>query len=128
MTSEFETTLDLYRRNIVDYKVSGNAAFKVAADVAKKWLDDHLALLNTQADAKATEIQQFVENYDKSDVELASLKNDMRMVRQKGPELQTLYETEHNSEVREEIDYTQYYAKGAVLFGVGALIAVASVI
>jgi anion-transporting ArsA/GET3 family ATPase len=130
MGSEFDTTLDLYRRNLVEYKVSGNAAFKVAAENAKKWLDDSLKTMETNADKNKKEIEEFVKNYDKSDKELAELKADMQKIREEGPELQVTYETEHESLKEEEaaVDYTAYYTKGAVLAGVIALAAVASVI
>lgn len=128
MTSEFEKTLDLYRKNLVEYKVSGNAAYKVASDTAKKWLDDSIKSMEENADKNKKEIQEFVENYDKSDAELASLKKDMQEIRKKGPELQILYETEHEAEVIPEMDYTFYYTKGAVLAGVIGLVAVASFI
>ena len=130
MESEFEKTLDLYRKNIVEYKVSGNAAYKVAAENAKKWLDDSLKSMEESADKNKKEIEDFVKNYDKSDAELASLKKDMREVREKGPELQTMYETEHQSQQQEEVavDFSVYYTKGVVLAGVIALAVVASVI
>lgn len=126
--SEFEKTLELYKKNLVEYKVSGNAAYKVASDTAKKWLDDYLKFLEDRAEKNKKEIQEFVDNYDKSDAELASLKKDMREIREKGPELQIMYETEKEAEVGVEVDYTSYYAKGAVLVGVIALVAVASFI
>jgi chromosome segregation ATPase len=130
METEFNRTLDLYKKNLVEYKVSGNAAFKVAADNAKKWLDDSLKSMEEQAEKNKKEIEDFVKNYDKSDAELASLKKDMRAIREKGPELQAIYETEHESRKEEEaiVDYSQYYIKGAVLMGVGVLAVVASVI
>jgi len=130
MGSDFENALELYRRNLVEYKVSGNAAFKVASDNAKKWLDDSLKTMEDTADKNKKEIEEFVKNYDKSDEELAALKEDMRKVRTEGPELQGIYETEHESLKEEEaiVDYTAYYAKGAVLAGVIALVTVASVI
>jgi PDZ domain-containing secreted protein len=130
MEREFEKTLDLYRKNLVEYKVSGNAAYKVASDTAKKWLDDSLKTMETTADKNKKEIEDFVKNYDKSDTELASLKKEMRSIRKEGPELQVLYETEHKSQKEEEveIDFTTYYTKGAVLMGVIGLAAVASFI
>jgi hypothetical protein len=91
-------------------------------------LDDYLKFLEDRADKNKKEIQEFVDNYDKSDAELASLKKDMRKIREQGPELQIMYETEKEAEVGVEVDYTSYYAKGAVLVGVIALVAVASFI
>jgi hypothetical protein len=130
MGSDFENTLDLYRRNLVEYKVSGNSAFKVASDNAKKWLDDSLKTMEENADKSKKEIEDFVKTYDESDKDLATLKDEMREIREEGPELQVTYETEHESLKQEEvaIDYTTYYTKGAVLAGVIALVAVASVI
>lgn len=130
METAFNRTLDLYKKNLVEYKTSGNAAFKVAADNAKKWLDDSLKTMEDRAEKNKKEIEDFVKNYDKNNAELASLKKDMRAIRQKGPELQVIYETEHESRKQEEVpvDYSQYYIKGAVLIGVGVLAVVASVI
>lgn len=125
----FDQALKLYRTNMTEYKVSGNAAFKTASDTAKKWLDDYLQSLEENADKNKKDIEDFVKNYDQSDTELASLKQDMRQVREKGPELQILYETERNAQTpQEQVDFTTYYAKGAVLAGVIGLIAVASFI
>ena len=126
--SEFEKTLELYKKNLVEYKVSGNAAYKVASDTAKKWLDDHLKFMEDRAEKNKKEIEDFVKNYDKSDAELASLKKDMREIREQGPELQIMYETEKEADAVIEMDYTTYYAKGAVFLGVMGLVAVASFI
>jgi lysyl-tRNA synthetase class I len=126
-SSDFERSLQLYRSNIVQYKVSGNAAFKTAADNAKKWLDEYIASQTAVADASKKEIQDFVKNYENSDQELAKLKNDMRTIRTKGPELQTLYETERESQTKMPIDFGMFYTKGAILGGVAALIVVASI-
>jgi hypothetical protein len=124
-TSEFERTLELYKTNLTEYKASGSAAYKTAADQLKTWLDDHLKTMGENADRSKNEIQQFVESYAESDKELASLKADMTKIREKGPELQTLYETERNAAPPPtEVDYSEYYTKGAVLGGVLALIAV----
>jgi hypothetical protein len=128
METEFEKTLDLYRKNLVDYKVTGNTAFKVASDSAKKWLDEYLTTVEKNVEKNKKDIQEFVTNYAESDAELTSLKQDMKKIRKEGPELQILYETEHNSEKEEGMDFSVYYAKGAVLVGVVALIAVASFI
>lgn len=128
--SEFEKTLELYKKNVVEYKVSGNAAYKVASDTAKKWLDDYLKSMEDKANTNKKEIEEFVKNYDKNDEELASLKKDMREIREQGPELQIMYETEKEADVEGglEVDYTTYYSKGAVLLGVIGLIAVSSFI
>jgi chromosome segregation ATPase len=130
MTSEFEKTLGLYQKNLTEYKVSGNAAYKVAADTTKKWLDDYIKTMEERTEKSKKEIQDFVESYAKSDTELATLKKDMAEIRKKGPELQIQYETENNAQKEEEAetDFTIYYTKGAVLAGVIGLVTVASFI
>jgi chromosome segregation ATPase len=128
-TRSFDQTLELYKTNLVEYKASGNTAYKTASDTAKVWLDDYIRTMQENADKSKEEIESFIENYGKSDEELASLKTDMSEIREKGPELQTLYETERNAiPPAEEVDYTMYYTKGAVLAGVIALVAVGSFI
>jgi hypothetical protein len=128
-TQSFDQTLELYKTNLTEYKTSGNSAYKTASETAKAWLDNYIQTMQNNADKTKEEIEAFIENYADSDKELASLKADMSKVREKGPELQTLYETETKAvPPSEEIDYTLYYTKGAVLAGVIALVAVGSFI
>lgn len=126
-SSEFNQTLEMYRTNLVQSKVSGNAAFKTASDNAKKWLDDYLAEQRKAVDSKKEEIEDFVRNYENSGDDLTKLKADMHEVRTKGPELQVLYETEHETQKEAPIDLSLYYTKGAILGGVVGLILVASI-
>lgn len=128
MASEFEKTLGLYQKNLTEYKVSGNAAYKVASDTAKKWLDDYIKTMEERTEKSKKDIQDFVENYAKNDPEMATLKKDMAEIREKGPELQIQYETERNAQEDAEMDFSMYYTKGAVLAGVIGLVAVASFI
>lgn len=126
-SSEFDRTLELYRTNLLQSKVSGNVAFKTASDNAKKWLDDYLTEQRKAVDAKKKEIEDFVRTYENSGDDLAKLKDDMEEVRSKGPELQSLYETEHKTQEEAPVDLSLYYTKGAILGGVVALILVASI-
>lgn len=124
--SNFERTLDLYKSNLVQYKISGNSGFKIAAENAKKWLDEYVANMQAGVEKDGKEIQNFVQNYAKSDEEIAKLKQDMSTIRKDGPELQAIYETERESQKEIPIDYTLYYTKGAVLAGIAGLVVVAN--
>lgn len=126
-SSEFDRTLEMYRTNLAQFKISGNAAFKTASDSAKTWLDDYLETQRQEADASKQAIQEFVRSYENSDADLAKLKQDMHEVREKGPELQTIYDTEHETQKEAPVDLSMYYTKGAILGGVVALILVASI-
>lgn len=121
---EFQRVLELYRTNLTQYKATGNVAFNTAATNAKAWLDKYILDLRMNVWRGNNDIREFVETNAKSDQELAKLKTEMASIRKEGPELQTMYETERESQVPEPIDYTLYYTKGAVLLGIGALMAV----
>jgi hypothetical protein len=100
---------------------------KVAAGSAKKWLDEFLKSTSDAVEAKKLEIQSFVRSHENSDSDLVTLKRDMHDIRTKGPELQTMYETEHKAQEVPETDYTLYYTKAAALGGILALVAAVSV-
>jgi hypothetical protein len=123
---EFQRTLDKYKTNLIDYKVTGNTGSKTASDTAKAWLDKYVEMMDTEVNKGNAEIKQFVQSYAKSDEDMARMKKEMASIRKDGPELQTLYETEREFQQREEVDYTMYYTKGAVVAGIVGLIAVAS--
>jgi hypothetical protein len=120
-SSEFERTLDLYRSNLSQYKVSGNVSFKTASDNAKIWLDQYIASIQSSVDADGKELRDFVKGYEESDQDMLELKSQMADIRSKGPRLQSIYETEHESQKEEPVDYSPYYTKGAVLAGVAVM-------
>ncbi len=124
--SEFQETLDRYKKNLTQYKATGNVGSKIASETDKKWLDAYIANLKSTIEKNETEMNDFVKSYANSDEELAELKKEMATIRKEGPELQVLYETEREAQKKEPIDYTVYYTKGAVLAGVTGLILVAS--
>lgn len=126
-SSDFDRTLEMYRSNLVQFKVSGNTSFKTAADNAKKWLDDYIKTQSEAAESSKKEIEEFVKSYENSDKDLVTLKDEMKTIRTKGPELQTLYETEREVRKESPTDLSLYYTKGAILGGVVALIVVASI-
>ena len=120
-SSEFERTLDIYRSNLSQYKVSGNVSFKTASDNAKIWLDQYIASIESSVEADGKELRDFVKGYEESDQDMLELKSQMADIRSKGPRLQSIYETEHESQKEEPVDYSQYYTKGAVLAGVAVM-------
>jgi hypothetical protein len=118
--SEFERILEIYRTNLIQYKLSGNESFKQPVENSKKWLDDFLVSQNTAADARKQEIETFMRTYDTANPDMSGLKTDMAKIRENGPKLQTLYETEKEGKKIEPIDDNSY-VKLAVL---GSAIAV----
>jgi hypothetical protein len=122
--TDFERTLELYQTNLTQFKLSGNEGLKTAADKSKKWLDDYVTTLKKQTEDGEKEIQAFVSEYS-TDKDMAKLKTDMTEIREKGPKLQTIYETEHEAQKAKPVDFSLYYTKGAILGGVMALAVVA---
>ena len=124
MTKEFDSTLDIYRQNLTEYKLTGNSAFKTAADNAKVWLDKYVEFLQDQAQRQANSIQSFVSDYEKTNPELVDMQKRIQQVQKEGPKLQDTYETEIEAQAEEDtVDMTPYYVKGGLIVGVLAMLA-----
>lgn len=124
--ADFEKTLQMYRTNLLEYKITGNVAYKTASDTAKQWLDKYIDSMSTDVNQGKKEIEDFVKDHAKSGSEMATFKQDMSAIRKNGPELQMIYETERESQEAPPIDFGIYYTKGAVLGGIIVLAGVAS--
>ena len=127
-TVDFETTLNRYKSNMTEYKATGNTGIKAAADADKQWLDNYVNALQQQSQMQQSFIQNFMTEYQTTNPDLIAMQAQLQKVRQKGPELQDLYETEKRAEEEEPIDYTPYYIKGALIAGVLGVVALVSVL
>ena len=126
MATEFDSVLRQYRTSMLEYKVTGQAVFKQQADRAEKWLNDYIGTLNASIERDATFIDNFAKNYETTNPDLIKYKNEIAAAREKGPELQDVYEGEKEGQVETPIDETPYYTKAAVVGGILALAAVVS--
>jgi arginine utilization protein RocB len=126
MASEFDRVLDQFKFNMLEYKVSGQTAFKQRAEVAEKWLNDYVNTLNQSIQRDATFIDNFAKNYARTNPELLKYKDEIAEAREKGPELQDVYEGEKEVQEKPPVDESQYYTKAAVVGGILALGAVVS--
>ena len=122
--TEFEIGLDLFKRHMTNYKATGDAASKAAADEAKKWIDDYLKSMGDQVETDTMYIRQFVDDYKDTNPDLIKMQETIRNVRDQGPKLQDTYETEKKATYVEPYDVQQFYTKVGILGGVGAIIAV----
>lgn len=123
---DFELVLDRYRNNLIEYKLSGNSAYKMAIETDKAWLDSYVESLRNQAQSQQNYIQQFVTNYQNTNPDLVEMQEQIKMVRREGPELQDAYETEKEAEKEEPLDFTPYYVKAGLIAGVFGVLVVAS--
>jgi hypothetical protein len=126
MAQDFETILNLYRKNILEYKVTGNSFYKTTAESSKKWLDEYIGTIQASAIADSKAVDAFVKNYANTNPELDKMQQQIKKVKTEGPKLQDVYETEKKAEKEPDVDVTIYYTKAAVIGGVLAIAAVVS--
>jgi hypothetical protein len=113
--TEFERSLAAYGAASARYRLTGSASFKTQADTWKAWIDQQINDAKTAVSDNATYIQNFIRDYESSDQDLLTLQSNLRMIRQKGPEVQAQYETEHEAQKQEPLDFTSFYPKFRVL-------------
>jgi len=118
--------LGVYRDNLLEYKLSGNAAYKSAADGAKAWLDQYLQSLNLQVTKTADDINSQVTQYQSANPEMTKLQSDFDWVKTEGPKAEDTYQT-----IRRQMgssaqvpDTTNLYVKGGIAVGlvIGAVV------
>jgi hypothetical protein len=126
MASEFDTVLKQFRTSLLEYKVTGQSAYKQQAEIAEKWLNDYLATLDKTIQGDANYIDKFAKNYENTNPELVKLKNEIAHARKEGPVLQDVYEGEKKAQEEPPVDESMYYTKAAVVGGILALAAVVS--
>ena len=123
---DFETVLARYQQNLTDYKVTGNAALRQVIDTDKKWLDSYVESLDQKSQQQQTFIQRFVDEYKNTNPELVEMQDRLKEIREKGPVLQDVYETEKQAQEEEPIDYTPYYVKAGLIVGVAVAVGLVS--
>ncbi len=113
---DYKQVLDIFQKNYVDYKMTGNAAYKIAYERAQDHLQKYVETLKQDATTESEYIQKFVQNYRDTNPELAKLGDQMKDVRKQGPEVQDAYETAKALETHQPVeDTTSYYIRGMVV-------------
>jgi uncharacterized membrane-anchored protein YhcB (DUF1043 family) len=126
MASEFDRVLQQYKTSLLEYKVTGQSAFKTQADNAERWLNDYITTLNRTIQQDANFIDNFAKEYATTNPELVKYTREIAEIRKKGPELQDIYEGEKRSQDEQPVEESQYYTKAAAVGGILALAAVVS--
>jgi hypothetical protein len=124
---DFNRVLTRYKDNLTTYKVTGNSALKTAVDTDKAWLDSYVQGLSQKTVQQQSAIQAFVANYQNTNPELVKLHQQLKKVREEGPKIQDIYQTEVEASKEEPIDFTSYYVKGGLIIGVGVAVALLGV-
>ena len=124
--TDYSNALGLYKRNYLQYKLTGNAAYKTAYETAQTWIDSYLKKLETDMTKDASYIDGFVKDYANTNPQLDEMKTKMATIRKDGPKLQDTYETLKKSDEEPPEDMTPYYVKGIAVAGILGVIAAVS--
>jgi flagellar biosynthesis chaperone FliJ len=120
----FYNAVNLYKKNYLDYKLTGLAEFKTAYENAQAWITKYLSQLDKRITEDKEFVSKFVTEYQNTNPELTALQQQMQTIRTEGPKLQDRYETERKMREAAPEDYTSYYVKGGVILatiGIGVI-------
>jgi hypothetical protein len=124
---EFETKLEEYKANLLEFKVTGVSEYKTRADRAEKWVQDYIRTLRTSVQSDAAYISRFVKEYENANPDLVRFQKEIQEAREKGPELSDIYEGEKKVLPADTgVDQTLFYTKVAAIGGILAIGAVAA--
>jgi hypothetical protein len=125
-TAEYAQALELYQKNLLEYKVSGSATYKIAYENAERWIQLYLKNLEDKAGADKEYVDAFLQNYAQTNPEIGRIRSQLREVQEKGPQLQNQYDLiKRVVEQPVPSDNTSFYVKLAAiagLLGIGAAI------
>ena len=118
MATEYRQALELYQKNYLEYKVTGNSAYKVAYENAERWIQLYLKNLQNRVESDKEYVSNFLEDYSKTNPELETMRQKMQVIQKKGPELEDQYITiKKGVETPEEPDTTSFYVKVVAIAG-----------
>ena len=124
-TADYAQALELYKKNLLEYKVSGNSAYKVAYENAERWIQLYLKNLEDKVTEDKQYVDKFVQEYSQTNPELDRIRSQLQQVQEKGPKLQDQYDTIKLVGEEPPPDNTMFYVKLAAiagLLGIGAAI------
>lgn len=112
--------LGVFRDNLLEYKLTGNSAYKTAADGAKAWLDQYVQGLNLHVTQTADSINSQVASYTSANPELVKAQSDFQLLKAEGPKAEDTYQTirrQMNQSTTPVADTTSLYVKGGITLG-----------
>lgn len=116
--------MDTYERAQAQYRSTGNAQLKPAADLAKKAIEDYIANLESTARAGATRFAEYTRSQSSTPQEIERIVEIGRTVRDKSKEVANDFIVANDFNQPMPIDWTKYYIKLGVLAGLAGGIAV----
>lgn len=122
---DFNQALELYRTNLLQYRLTGKSEYKIAYENAERWIQLHLEEINRQITSGKTFVNRFLQDYSTANPDLVTLKTRFRQIRSEGPRTQDEYAAIRRINEQNEVpvDMTSQYVKAGVLIAlVGAVI------
>ena len=99
------------------YRATGDLQYKPAADTARNAIEEYIAKLEGTALQRETAFQKYVQDRAGSGSEIARLAEKARDVRENTDKIAGKFIVSKNLNEDIPIDWTQYYAKFAILGG-----------
>jgi len=120
---DFEKYLTEYRSNLLEAKSRGDTAAQARANTLKAWLDTQLQTTQARVNSNRASIQQFVDQYAGSTSEIEQVRRKFQQVRERGPILQDVYETDKKSDIVEKssYDFSPFYSKSVLIVGLAVV-------
>ena len=120
---DFEKVLVQYRTALLDAKSKGDTSAQARADTLKAWLDTQLQTTQARVNSNRASIQQFVDEYAGSTSEIEQVRKKFKEVRDRGPVLQDVYETDKKSTSVEQSSYnfSPLYSKSVLIVGLAVV-------
>lgn len=108
---------------LVNAKANGDSAAQARAETLKAWLDAHLQQVQSAVTAKRTAIQSFVDQYAGSTSDIEQVRKAFQEVKERGPVLQDVYETDKRAAVAQTMDYNlaPIYIKSVLVVGLAVV-------
>ena len=126
---DFTHALELYRTNLVQYRVTGRTEYKTAYENAERWIQTYLNGINDNITNGKTFVDGFLQNYSTTNPDMDKLKTRFSQIRREGPQVQDTYMAIRriNEQGDVPVDMTPQYVKVGVLVALIGAIAVLSV-
>jgi hypothetical protein len=120
----FDRAANAYRNSMAQYKMTGDAASKSAADAAKQWMQYYVQWQEGLARKNTTYINKFVSDYKSTNQDLIKMQKTVKNVKDQGPKMENVYLTNKEAADDTPKDYTPYYVKGGIVLGTLVLVSV----
>lgn len=124
MDNSYQTMINKFKSNYLDYKLTGEERFKTEYLVAEQWLQKYNETLKKVKDTNNSFIKNFVSEYANTNQDIVKAQSQIQHVKTKGPELQDTYQTLKESNEDVQPDYSPYYTRLAVVGGLGVMVGI----